>query len=321
MHRCSRPPTAPAGSARRTTCAPTAPNGRIGRRPTARRTASSSVVGTGSSAAIPTCWRAWTRWRRPTGTSAGPRSTSGAARRSCRTRSSRTSMRSTPSISRSRAVLARSSARVPCAPDLGARTMRDWLLASFGPTLCDAFFFPFHERYTAGLYERIAPQDADKSPTPAAHREWERRVQPVVRVPAPGARRAGARDGRRVRRPVRAPRRRRSIRRRARSGSPTDRASATPTSCRRCRWSTWCASPASTWKESPTRTRRCSCSTSAPSRVLATRTRTGSTSRTRTSGHHRIGFYSNVDAAFLPGSARRARATGRGLRRARVPRR
>jgi protoporphyrinogen oxidase len=48
-----------------------------------------------------------------------------------------------------------------------ARTMREWLLASFGPTLCDEFFFPFHERYTAGLYAHVAPQDAEKSPRPA----------------------------------------------------------------------------------------------------------------------------------------------------------
>ena len=43
--------------------------------------------------------------------------------------------------------------------------MKDWLLASFGPALCQAFFFPFHERYTAGLYDEIAPQDAGKSPS------------------------------------------------------------------------------------------------------------------------------------------------------------
>ena len=45
-----------------------------------------------------------------------------------------------------------------------ARTMKKWLENSFGPTLCDMFFFPFHQLYTAGLYERIAPQDAYKSP-------------------------------------------------------------------------------------------------------------------------------------------------------------
>ena len=44
------------------------------------------------------------------------------------------------------------------------RTMKDWLESSFGPTLCDLFFYPFHDLYTAGLYQRIAPQDAYKSP-------------------------------------------------------------------------------------------------------------------------------------------------------------
>ena len=44
-------------------------------------------------------------------------------------------------------------------------TLRDWLLARFGPTLCERFFFPFHERYTAGLFTAIAPQDLYKSPT------------------------------------------------------------------------------------------------------------------------------------------------------------
>lgn len=43
-------------------------------------------------------------------------------------------------------------------------TMSDWLLANFGPTLCELFFNPFHEGYTAGLWKRIAPQDAYKSP-------------------------------------------------------------------------------------------------------------------------------------------------------------
>lgn len=43
-------------------------------------------------------------------------------------------------------------------------TMRDWLLQSFGPSLCELFFFPFHDAYTAGLYGKIGPQDAQKSP-------------------------------------------------------------------------------------------------------------------------------------------------------------
>jgi protoporphyrinogen oxidase len=49
------------------------------------------------------------------------------------------------------------------------RTMGDWLRASFGQTLCGLFFFPFHNLYTAGLYEEIAPQDAYKSPVNLDH--------------------------------------------------------------------------------------------------------------------------------------------------------
>ena len=49
-------------------------------------------------------------------------------------------------------------------PPRSFRTMREWLAANFGATLCDLFFFPFHERYTAGLDQTIAPQDAYKSP-------------------------------------------------------------------------------------------------------------------------------------------------------------
>lgn len=48
-------------------------------------------------------------------------------------------------------------------------TMREWLQACFGPTLCRRFFFPFHEHYTAGLYTTIAPQDAYKSPVNLEH--------------------------------------------------------------------------------------------------------------------------------------------------------
>jgi len=51
-----------------------------------------------------------------------------------------------------------------CRRSDGAGTMKGWLNKSFGPTLCDFFFYPFHELYTAGLYDRIAPQDAYKSP-------------------------------------------------------------------------------------------------------------------------------------------------------------
>jgi protoporphyrinogen oxidase len=48
------------------------------------------------------------------------------------------------------------------------KTMRDWLAAYFGPTLCKRFFWPFHDLYTAGLYRQIAPQDSFKSPVDLA---------------------------------------------------------------------------------------------------------------------------------------------------------
>jgi protoporphyrinogen oxidase len=45
-----------------------------------------------------------------------------------------------------------------------ADTMAGWLEQQFGRTLCRIFFDPFHERYTAGLFREIVPQDAYKSP-------------------------------------------------------------------------------------------------------------------------------------------------------------
>ena len=50
------------------------------------------------------------------------------------------------------------------APEGTPRTMADWLEMSFGKTLLELFFAPFHELYTAGLWTRIAPQDSYKSP-------------------------------------------------------------------------------------------------------------------------------------------------------------
>jgi protoporphyrinogen oxidase len=47
-------------------------------------------------------------------------------------------------------------------------TMKDWLLRNFGPTLFDLFFDGFNRLYTAGLYDRIAPQDSYKSPVDLA---------------------------------------------------------------------------------------------------------------------------------------------------------
>ncbi|MFN8038281.1 MAG: FAD-dependent oxidoreductase [Acidimicrobiales bacterium] len=50
----------------------------------------------------------------------------------------------------------------------GPSTMADWVRDRMGPTLAGLFFDSFHERYTAGLYRRIAPQDPDKSPVDRA---------------------------------------------------------------------------------------------------------------------------------------------------------
>ncbi len=43
-------------------------------------------------------------------------------------------------------------------------TLEDWLEINFGKTLCELFFFPFHNLYTAGLYTKIAPEDEYKTP-------------------------------------------------------------------------------------------------------------------------------------------------------------
>jgi protoporphyrinogen oxidase len=49
-------------------------------------------------------------------------------------------------------------------PQGPASTMADWLVRTFGATLNQIFFAPFHDLYTAGLYTEVAPQDAYKSP-------------------------------------------------------------------------------------------------------------------------------------------------------------
>ena len=51
------------------------------------------------------------------------------------------------------------------------RTMSAWLEARFGRTLCERFFAPFHEAYTAGLWRTIAPQDGYKTPVDLAQIE------------------------------------------------------------------------------------------------------------------------------------------------------
>lgn len=62
-----------------------------------------------------------------------------------------------------RATAEQAEDRAPAGP-----TMDAWLEARFGPSLCERFFHPFHERYTAGLYRELAPQDAYKSPSGAS---------------------------------------------------------------------------------------------------------------------------------------------------------
>lgn len=43
-------------------------------------------------------------------------------------------------------------------------TMSKWLKISFGQTLYNIFFHPFHRLYTAELHHKISPQDSHKSP-------------------------------------------------------------------------------------------------------------------------------------------------------------
>jgi protoporphyrinogen oxidase len=54
-------------------------------------------------------------------------------------------------------------------PKTGFVTLQDWQRQYFGDTLCDLFFNPFHQLYTAGLQDTIAPQDAYKSPVNLNH--------------------------------------------------------------------------------------------------------------------------------------------------------
>ncbi len=61
-------------------------------------------------------------------------------------------------------IAAKAISEIINAPDGTPKTMADWLEMSFGKTLLELFFAPFHELYTAGLWTRIAPQDSYKSP-------------------------------------------------------------------------------------------------------------------------------------------------------------
>jgi protoporphyrinogen oxidase len=62
------------------------------------------------------------------------------------------------------AVRLKALTEIVTAPQGGPRTWAEWLSQSFGPTLTEMFFGPFHELYTAGLWKQIAPQDGYKSP-------------------------------------------------------------------------------------------------------------------------------------------------------------
>jgi protoporphyrinogen oxidase len=48
--------------------------------------------------------------------------------------------------------------------DRPATTMKEWLTHKFSDRLCERFFYPFHDKYLAGMTERVAPQDGYKTP-------------------------------------------------------------------------------------------------------------------------------------------------------------
>lgn len=60
------------------------------------------------------------------------------------------------------AAKAREEMRQPEGPP--PERLSDWLAESFGPTLTQLFFAPFHEAYSAGLWTSVRPQDRYKSP-------------------------------------------------------------------------------------------------------------------------------------------------------------
>jgi len=49
-------------------------------------------------------------------------------------------------------------------PEQSSPGLKQYLLNSFGPTLCKLFFYPFNGLYTAGLYKHIAAQETYKTP-------------------------------------------------------------------------------------------------------------------------------------------------------------
>jgi len=61
-------------------------------------------------------------------------------------------------------IAAKALTEIASTPKGNPKSMADWIEQTFGKTLTELFFAPFHELYTAGLWTRIAPQDAYKSP-------------------------------------------------------------------------------------------------------------------------------------------------------------
>lgn len=50
-------------------------------------------------------------------------------------------------------------------PEILGNSFKNDLWNRFGTEQCNMFFFPFNEKYTAGMMDKILPQDAYKSPT------------------------------------------------------------------------------------------------------------------------------------------------------------
>lgn len=61
-------------------------------------------------------------------------------------------------------VRTRALAEMLAASETNSATLAGWLEQTFGPTLTKLFFGPFHQLYTAGLCDRIAPTNGYKSP-------------------------------------------------------------------------------------------------------------------------------------------------------------
>jgi protoporphyrinogen oxidase len=61
-------------------------------------------------------------------------------------------------------IASRALAEILAATGRPCATAEEWYHDRFGKTLCDLFFTPFNELYTAGLWRKVEPQDNYKSP-------------------------------------------------------------------------------------------------------------------------------------------------------------